>query len=115
MVGRISLDMREFRQGHLVVSMDEGGAELRNGAAVLQRRRPESPDVLAVRPLLLVEQAKGAGKGLAEGNPHDGKPFRNPFSQVGEYFTAPGEVTSVLRPITGGGKMRVPFGEISFD
>jgi len=115
MIGRIGLDMREFRKRHLVVPVDERGAELCNGAALLQRRGPESSNVLAVCPLLLVEETEGAGKRLAEGNAYCGKLFREPVRQVVEDFSAPGESTSIRRMVARVSKMRVSFSEISFN
>jgi len=76
MIGRIGRDLGQLRQRDFVVPVKEGGAEPGDGAAMLDRHRPESSYMVAVFQSVFIHEPKGAGKGCREGDALLSQAFR---------------------------------------
>jgi hypothetical protein len=95
--------------------MKEVGAESGDGATMVERHRPEAPDMVAVSQLFLIHEPKGARKGFREGNVSNGKTFDKPFSEEFQHVAAPGKSSSIFRLFAGGEHFSLPFSKVVFD
>jgi len=87
MIGREGHDLWRMGQRNLVVPMKEVGAESGDGAPMVERHRPESPHMVAVRQLLFIHEPEGARKGFREGNASSGEMLNQALIRLERFWT----------------------------
>jgi len=115
MVWRIGHDAGRLRQQHLVMPMKEVGAESGDGAAMVERHRPEAPHMVAARQLVFIHEPKGAREGFRKGDASGSETLSKPFGEEFQYVATPGKPSSVCCLFAGWKQLGLPFNEVVFD
>jgi len=95
--------------------MEEGGAEARHRAAMVQCRCPESPHMVPIRRLIFIHESEWAREGFGEGDSLSGQTFRQAVDQKLQHVATPGESSAVPCRFAGRQEFSVPFHKIGFD
>lgn len=95
--------------------MKEVGAKSGDGAAMVERHRPETPHMVAARQLFFIHKSERTRKGFRKSNASCGETLSKPFSEVFQHVATPGQLSSVFRLLAGGEHVGLPFRKVVFD
>ncbi len=95
--------------------MKEVGAESGDGALMVERHRPETPHMVAVRQLFFIHKSERPRKGFRKGNALSGKTLNKPFREEFQHIAAPGKPLSIFRLFAGWEELGLPFSKVVFD
>lgn len=95
--------------------MKEVGAKPGDGATMIERHRPESPHMVAVRQLFFIHEPEWTRERLRKCNALNGETINKPFREEFQHVAAPGKARSIFRLLAGRKEFGLPFSKVVFD